>query len=160
LTNWRLKLLQAALNAGNVVRTCRHFAISRKTFSKWRQRYHEHGDAGLADRARALRRSPNATPADVVSKILYLRQHYHFGPGKIVDYLRRLPGVSVACTSVHRISCRHGMNRLPANQKSRRHAHCWTRYEKAQPGHRLQVDVSFSSAFRVRESGCINSRDR
>jgi hypothetical protein len=59
----------------------------RKTFYKWRQRYHQHGDAGLADRARAPRRSPQATPAEVVSKILYLRQHYHFGPGKIADYL-------------------------------------------------------------------------
>jgi transposase InsO family protein len=35
------------------------------------------------------------------------------------------------------------MNRLPANHKYRRHAHRWTRYEKAQPGHRLQVDVKF-----------------
>ena len=84
LTNWRLKVLQAAAGAGNVARTCRHFGISRKTFYKWRQRYQEHGDAGLADRARA-----------------------------------------------------------PTNHKYRRHAHRWTRYEKAQPGHRLQVDVKF-----------------
>ena len=34
-------------------------------------------------------RSPTATPPEVVSKILYLRQHYHFGPGKIADYLKR-----------------------------------------------------------------------
>ena len=66
LTNWRLKLLQAAVSAGNVARTCRHFGISRKTFYKWRQRYHEHGDTGLADRARAPHRSPRATPAEVV----------------------------------------------------------------------------------------------
>ena len=44
---------------------------------------------GCADRARAPHRSPRATPAEVVSKILYLRQHYHFGPGKIADYLKR-----------------------------------------------------------------------
>ena len=25
LTHWRLKMLQAATNAGNVARTCRHF---------------------------------------------------------------------------------------------------------------------------------------
>ena len=136
LTNWRLKVLQAATDAGNVARTCRHFGISRKTFYKWRRRYQEHGDTGLADRARAPHHSPRATPADVVSKILYLRQHYHFGPGKIADYLRRFHGVSVACASVHRMLGRHGMNRLPANQKYRRHAHRWTRYEKAQPGHR------------------------
>ena len=143
LTNWRLKVLQAAAGAGNVARTCRHFGISRKTFYKWRQRHREHGDAGLADRARAPRHSPRATSADVVSKILYLRQHYHFGPGKIAAYLKRFHGVSVACASVHRMLQRHGMNRLPANQKYRRHAHRWTRYEKAQPGHRLQVDVKF-----------------
>jgi transposase InsO family protein len=53
LTNWRLKVLQAATHAGNVARTCRHFGLSRKTFYKWRQRYHQHGDIGLADRARA-----------------------------------------------------------------------------------------------------------
>ena len=27
LTNWRLKMLQAAKAAGNVARTCRHFGI-------------------------------------------------------------------------------------------------------------------------------------
>ena len=131
LTNWRLKVLQAAKCAGNVAR---HFKISRKTFYKWRQRYHEHGDTGLADRARAPHRSPRATPAAVVSKILYLRQHYHFGPGKIADYLKRFHGLSVACASVHRILHRHAINRLPANQKYRRHAHRWTRYEKATAG--------------------------
>jgi len=52
-TNWRLKILQAATSAGNVARTCRYLGISRKTFYKWRQRDHEHGDTGLADRARA-----------------------------------------------------------------------------------------------------------
>ena len=80
LTNWRLKLLQAAGHAGNVARTCRHFGISRKTFYKWRRRHAEHGDAGLADRARAPHHSPRATPREVVGKIVYLRQHYHFGP--------------------------------------------------------------------------------
>jgi transposase len=117
LTNWRLKVLQTAVGAGNVAPTFRHFGISRKTFYKWRQRYQEHGDAGLADRARAPHHSPRATPTKVVSKILYLRQHYHFGPGEIADYLKRFHSVSVACASVHRILRRHGMNRLPANQK-------------------------------------------
>ena len=78
-----------------------------------------------------------------MSKILYLRQHYRFGPGKIADYLQRFHGVSVAYASVHRILRRHGMNRLPANQKYPAHRHRWTRYKKAQPSHRLQVDVKF-----------------
>jgi len=38
---------------------------------------------------------------------------------------------------------RHGLNRLPANQKHQPHRKRWQRYEKPQPGHRIQVDVKF-----------------
>ena len=101
LTTWRFKVLQqAAAHPRSVARTCRHFGISRKTFYKWKRRFDEHGDIGLSDRSRAPRRSPRATPPEVVSKMLYLRQHYHFGPGKIADYLKRHHGVSVATSSV------------------------------------------------------------
>lgn len=144
LTSWRLKILQRAEeDSRNVAWTCRHFGISRKTFYKWKRRFAEHGDAGLCDRPRRPHRSPNATPTEVVSKILYLRQHYHFGPGKIADYLNRFHQLSVARSSVHRILGAHGMSRLPANQKHRPHNKRWQRYEKPQPGHRLQVDVKF-----------------
>jgi len=56
----------------------------------------------------------------VISKVLYLRQTYHFGPGKIADYLKRFHQQSLAVSSVHRILLRHGMNRLPSSQKHRR----------------------------------------
>lgn len=144
LTAWRLRLLRRASEAPrNVARTCRHFGLSRRAFYKWKRRYEAYGAAGLCDRPRTPHCSPRATPPEVVSKILYLRQRYHFGPGKIADYLRRFHGVAVACSSVHRILGRHGMNRLPANQKHRPHATRWQRYEKPQPGHRLQLDVKF-----------------
>ena len=51
--------------------------------------------------------------------------------------------MSVAGATVHRILVKHGMRRLPANQKHQHHAKRWKRYEKPQPGHRLQVDVKF-----------------
>jgi hypothetical protein len=35
------------------------------------------------------------------------------------------------------------MNRLPANQKRQPTGRPWHRYEKPQPGHRLQIDVKF-----------------
>jgi transposase-like protein len=35
------------------------------------------------------------------------------------------------------------MGRLPANQKHPPHRKRWKRYEKAQPGHRLPMDVKF-----------------
>ena len=141
---WRFKVLQQAMAVPrNVARTCRYVGISRKTYYKWKRRYDEHQEAGLCDRARIPRRSPRATPRDVVSKILYLRQTYHFGPRRIGDYLKRFHGVSVATSTVHRILVRHGLQRLPANQKHRSPAARWTRYEKPQPGHRLQLDVKF-----------------
>jgi transposase len=102
LLTWRLRVLQrAGEGARNVSRTCRHFGLSRKTFYKWKQRFEMHGEAGLCDRPRSPHRSPRATDAAVVSKILYLRQMYHFGPGKIADYLKRFHQVVIARSSVH-----------------------------------------------------------
>ena len=144
LVNWRLKVLRHEREVTqNISRTCRHFGVSRPWFYKWRARYAAHGEAGLCDRPPVPRRSPRATPREVVSKVLYLRQNYHFGPGKIGDYLRRFHRISLATATVHRILQRHGMARLPANQKHRQHTKRWKRYEKQQPGHRLQMDVKF-----------------
>lgn len=144
LMSWRLKVLRHASEVTqNVARTCRHFGISRQSFYKWKRRHDKDGDAGLCDRPRTPHRSPRSTPREVASKILYLRQNYHFGPGKISDYLKRFHGVFVAKATVHRILGKHGMERLPANQKYRQHTKRWKRYEKQQPGHRLQMDVKF-----------------
>ena len=144
LWTWRFKVLaRAGETSRNVARTCRHFGISRQAFYKWKRRFDEFGAAGLYDRPRAPHRSPRATPPVVASKIVYLRQTYHFGPGKIADYLQRFHQIAVARSTVHRILRHHGMNRLPANQKHRPHRERWQRYEKPQPGHRLQLDVKF-----------------
>ena len=44
---------------------------------------------------------------------------------------------------MHRVLGTPGMNRLPGSQKHQPHKQRWQRYEKAQPGHRLQLDVKF-----------------
>lgn len=143
LTSWRRRVLQHAADEQNVARTCRRFGISRKSFYKWKRRHAEHGEAGLCDRPRTPQRSPRATAREVVSKILYLRERYHFGPARIAAYLKRFHQIVIAGSSVHRILKRHSMNRLPANQKHQPHGKRWLRYEKPQPGHRLQLDVKF-----------------
>jgi hypothetical protein len=58
--------------------------ISRQAFYTWYRRYDEHGLDGLRDRSMRPQVSPNATRTEVVGKILCLRQHYHFGPAKMV----------------------------------------------------------------------------
>jgi transposase InsO family protein len=144
LVTWRSKILQhAAAESRTVAQTCRYFGISRKTYYKWKQRFRADGEAGLSDRPRTPQRSPRVTPPEVVSKILYLRQHYHFGAGRIAAYLQRFHQVRVARSTVHRLLGRHGLGRLPANPTHRRGPRRWQRYEKPQPGHRLQVDVKF-----------------
>jgi hypothetical protein len=77
---------------------------------RWKRRFDAHGEAGLWGRSTRPHRSPTAIAPDVVSKILYLRQNYHFGPGRIAEYLKRFHQLAVAVSSVHRILARHDMN--------------------------------------------------
>jgi transposase InsO family protein len=128
---------------GNVALTCRYFGISRTLYYTWLRRYEELGIEGLRPRSRRPHTSPNATSGEVVGKIVYLRQSYHFGPRKIAMYLKRYHDVEVSTSGVWRILRRLEMNRLPASQRYRRHVDRWKRYEKPLPGHRVQVDVKF-----------------
>src|SRR2546421_514590 len=123
---------------GNVAMTCRYFGISRHTFYRWLRRYQELGPEGLRERSRRPLVCPHATKAEVVGKILHLRQHYHFGPSKIAMYLKRYHDVSVSPSGIWRILKRANLNRLQASQRYKRHTERWKRYEKQQPGHSTQ----------------------
>jgi transposase InsO family protein len=140
----RLAIIRHAQEVtGNVSLTCRYFGITRQAFYKWLRRYEEHGLEGLRDRSRRPRVIPHATKPEVVSKIVYLRQHYHFGPHKIAMYLKRYHDIEVSASGVWRILKRLDMSRLPASQRYKRHIDRWKRYEKPLPGHRVQIDVKF-----------------
>jgi transposase InsO family protein len=129
--------------SGCVAATCRYYGISRNCYYKWLRRYEEEGFEGLKDRSSAPHRSPKATRADVVEKVLWLRQRYHFGPAKIAMYLHRYHQVTISPSGVWRILHRAGVNRLPTSQRYKRRETRWKRYEKQRPGHQLQVDVKF-----------------
>jgi len=136
-------LRHAAEVTGNVAATCRYYGISRPTFYKWLNRYEEFGEDGLRDRSSRPHHCPHETDADVVGKIVYLRQNYHFGPTKISMYLKRYHDISISQSGVWRILKRLGLNRLPASQRHKRYDRRWKRYEKPMPGHRVQIDVKF-----------------
>ena len=131
---------------GNVAATCRYYGISRPTFYKWRNRYEELGPDGLRDRSSRPHHSPTATRSEVVAKIVYLRQHYHFGPLKIAMYLKRYHDIDMSSSGVLRVLDRLGIGRLPANQRYKQR---WKRYEKPQPGHQVQIDVKWLFANEV-----------
>ncbi|MFG2887926.1 helix-turn-helix domain-containing protein [Streptomyces sp. NPDC048248] len=69
--------------SGSVAATCRYYGISRPCYYTWLRRYEAEGLDGLKDRSSAPHHTPHANKADVVEKILWLRQQYHFGPAKI-----------------------------------------------------------------------------
>jgi len=102
-------------------------AVQDAYLQAWRQL------PGLRDTSSRPHSSPNATKAEVVGKIIYLRQHYHFGPHKIVMYLKRYHDIQISPSGVWRILKRLDMSRLPSSQRYRRHQDRWKRYEKPCP---------------------------
>ena len=138
----------------NVQKTCRYYGISRSCYYRWLARYNAEGEAGLRERSRGPHHSPTATSDEVVAKILYLRQHYHFGPQKIAMYLARYHDIEVSTSGVWRILKKAGLNRLPRSQRYQPHAKRWKRYEMPQPGHQVQIDVKFVAPI----AGVTNKR--
>lgn len=128
---------------GNVSKTCRYYGITRQAYYKWLRSYEAGGVAALRDGSSRPHTSPNATQAEVVGKIVYLRQTYHFGPHKIAMYLDRYHELRLSPSGTWRILKRLDMSRLPASQRYRRHKDRWKRYERPLPGSRVQIDVKF-----------------
>jgi transposase len=89
---------------GNVAMSCRYFGISRQLYYTWLRRYRAEGLEGLRERSRRPHVSPNATHTEIVGKILYLRQHYHFGPAKIAMYLKRYHDVIISTSRYRRLA--------------------------------------------------------
>ncbi|MEW2386604.1 helix-turn-helix domain-containing protein [Micromonospora sp. NPDC047707] len=140
----RLAILRHAEEiSGNVAKTCRYYGISRTRFYIWQRRFQEEGLAGLRDRSSRPHHSPRATRADIVNKIVYLRQNYHFGPVKIQMYLKRYHDLEIGHSAIYNILRRLGLNRLPASQRYQRREKRYKRYEKQLPGNRAQIDVKF-----------------
>jgi transposase InsO family protein len=128
---------------GSVALTCRYYGISRQCYYVWYRRWQAEGLAGLRDRSSRPLICPNTTRTEVVGKIIYLRQHYHFGPLKIAMYLKRYHDIQISHSGVWRVLKRLDLNRLPASQCYKRHDRRWKRYEKPLPGHQVQLDVKF-----------------
>jgi transposase InsO family protein len=69
---------------------CREFGVSRKTGYKWEQRFLDGGMPNLIDRASRPHVFSRITPAELVQRIVAVRQaHSTWGPKKIAQKLRR-----------------------------------------------------------------------
>src|SRR5262250_3034324 len=108
----------------SITELCTLYGVARKTGYKWIDRYLRHGPAGLEERSRRPRRSPNQTADEIVHAILEgRRRHSSWGGKKLLALVQRrhprwsLPGRSTACD----ILKRHGL--IPTRRHRRRIGH-------------------------------------
>jgi transposase InsO family protein len=92
-----------------ITELCDLYGVSRKTGYKWIERYLRCGPAGLEERSRKPRVSPNATPEEGAKKLLTIVQQRH--PRWV------LPGRSTVCDILNR----YGM--VPKKRNRRRIGH-------------------------------------
>ena len=97
------------------------------------------GVAGLVDRSRRPHRSPSrrvfATEEDL---IVSLRKNRRLGIKRLRNELRRLHDIRLSVDTIHKILCRHSLNRLKRPKLLRK---SWKRYSRPLPGGRVQMDV-------------------
>ena len=129
------RLLIARIQAGRpVAHVADELGISRQTAYKWWGRWRGEGEVGLLDRSSRPRRCPARTPRSVELRVERLRRSRNLGPARIAGILE------MAASTVHRILCRRGLNRLrwmdrPSGTVIRR------RIEHDRPGELVQVDI-------------------
>jgi transposase InsO family protein len=124
-------LLVERIQAGRrKVQVARELGVSVKTADKWVRRYRERGREGLQDRRSRPHRSPNATAEVLRIAVVALRRQRM----TLVSIATQL-GLSRA--TVARVAKAAGINRLSKLEP----APLYRRYERAEPGELLHLDV-------------------
>ncbi len=129
----RMIMIERIAAGRPVAHVAAEMGVSRKTADKWWRRWLSDGVDGLEDRSSRPHRCPHQTPARVEQRIVRLRQRRKLGPARISSV------VGVPASTVHRVLCRHGLNRLawmdrPTGQVIRR-------IHTDRPGELVHVDV-------------------
>lgn len=111
--------------------------VSVRTAYKWLKRFRQEGLAGLADRSSRPRHCPHATPSAVVEQVLEQRRSRQ-------TYRQIAEHLPVAPSTIARLLRRAGLHRLadlePAAPQNR--------YERANPGDLLHLDIKKLARFR------------
>jgi transposase InsO family protein len=116
-----------------VARAAERFQVAWPTANRWANRYRAEGETGMVDRSSRPHRSPRATPAPMVRKIVHLRWKQRLGPVEIAAR------VGCAPSTAHQVLRRCRINRL--THVDRATGEPVRRYEHPAPGDLLHVDV-------------------
>ena len=137
LTFLARRTLLERIAAGRAAAHVAHgMGVSCQTAYKWWRRWLEEGAAGLEDRPSRPHRSPARVTASLERRIERIRRRGKLGPARIGFRL------GMHASTVHRVLCRRGRNRLawldrPSGQLIRRSR----RDKHARPGDLLHIDV-------------------
>lgn len=112
--------------------------VSVRTAYKWLKRYREEGLAGLEDRSSQPRHCPHATPPEVQSAVIAHRRARQ-------TYRHISQRLGLGLSTIARILRRQGLNRLSQLEP----APPARRYEYAEPGGLLHLDIKRLGRFRV-----------
>jgi len=97
-------VLESYKNQGSFSELCRKYDVSTKTGYKWIERFEERGMAGLLDRSRRPKSSPNRLSEDEVCELVRLKKaHLTWGPYKIRQLYEESHGISPSSSSVKRV---------------------------------------------------------
>ena len=128
-------VVAAARKEKSLTALCREFEISRPTGYLWLKRYQEAGVAGIAEKSRRPRRSPNQTPLALEQEVVKVRGRYpDWGARKLQVMLDR-EQVQLPPTTIHRILLRHDL----VAEKDR-HRPAVKRFQRNTPNELWQMD--------------------
>jgi transposase InsO family protein len=120
-------------------RFCSAVEIPYSTFARWWALWRKQGKLALVDRPRRPRRSPSALPGQVLDVIRSAHRELGWGVRRLHAHLRRAGLIRCSLSSVYRVLRRCGaLVRRPRKPKP-----VWTRYAKAFPGERAQMDLMY-----------------
>jgi transposase InsO family protein len=146
----RLTLVTRIESGKAVAHVAAEMGVSRPTAYKWWRRWRDEGVDGLADRSSRPKSCPHQTPPEIEAQIVELRQALKRGPARLA------PLVGLPASTIYRVLCRYGMNRLA--WMDRPTGRVIRRIHTDRPGELVHVDVK--KLGRIPDGGGWRSRGR
>jgi transposase InsO family protein len=162
----RYRAVMAVLDGASPMEVAAEAGVSRQSVHSWLARYRSGGLAGLADRSRRPRSSPNQAAPELEARVCELRRdHPRWGAQRIVHELMRGPAVPEPLPSratVHRILLRQG---LVIPRARRRKRSDYVRWQRPAAMQLWQLDIVYGprlvdpSTGEVREARIVTGVD-
>jgi transposase InsO family protein len=140
----RYRAVMAVLDGVRLTEVAAEIGVSRQSVHSWVGRYREAGLAGLADRSRRPRSSPERASPVLEARVCELRRaHPRWGAQRILHELMRgpvLPEPLPSRATVHRILVRHG---LVVRRPRRRKRSDYVRWQRPAAMQLWQIDIVY-----------------